>query len=247
MKNRENKSLLETELRRLKGEFLRLRHLYLEGKISQKEFVKELKKLRFKDNEGKYWTIGAQSGQWYYFDGQNWIKAEPPLSHEIGEEASEISTPSPDDRKMVKKSLEGGDGVKLFSKSFRISPEESLFDRELESANQKQKREKFRLLSLPLGSTSLFFGGLGLLLGVMSGAIAGSTRFFIHSFHFLPVFLQEIMGKLTGGIIFAALGGLAGFVSGWVAGVLVSLFFNFTSSLTGGLVIRGERDKRGKD
>lgn len=243
----DNRQVLETELRRLKIEFLRLRRLYLEGKISQREFVTELKKLRVKDNEGKFWTIGAQSGQWYYFNGQNWIRAEPPLSGEFGEETSEPSTPFMETQVIAEKGGDKENEISLTSKSFRISPEVALLDSELDAQNQKQRKEKFRLISLPLGSTSLFFGGLGILLGILMGAIAGSTRFFIHSFNFLPLFLQEIMGKLTGGLVFAALGGLVGFVFGCLAGLLVSLIFNFTSSLTGGLVIKAGSEKRGKE
>lgn len=243
----DNKQVLETELRRIKVEFLRLRRLYFEGKISLKELVTELKKLRVRDNEGKFWTIGAQSGQWYYFNGQNWIRAEPPLSGESWQEESEPSTSSPDSQAMAERLLDKENEINLTSKSFRISPEVALLDSELEAQDQKQNAEKIRLISLPLGSTSLFFGGLGIILGIMTGVIAGSTRFFIHSFNFLPVFLQEIMGKLTGGIVLAALGGLAGFVSGCGVGLLVSLVFNFTSSLTGGLVIKAGRERQKKE
>ncbi len=181
----DNKQILEKELKRLKIEFQRLRRLYLEGKISQREFVTELKKLRVKDNEGKFWTIGAQSGQWYYFNGQNWIRAEPQLSGEFWEEASEPSASFMDTQAMAENGLDRENEINRISKSFRISPEVALLASELEPHEQKPKREKLRLISLPLGSTSLFSGGLGIILGIFVGAIAGSTRFFIHSFNFL--------------------------------------------------------------
>lgn len=243
----DNKPVLGAKLRRLKIEFLSLRRLHLEGKISQREYVAELKKLRVKDDEGKFWTIGAQSGQWYYFNGHHWVRAEPPLGKEMEEEASGPSTPFIDPQTVVEKGLDKADGINFMPKSFGIYPEVALLDSELESQNQKLKREKFRLISLPLGSTILFFGGLGIILGILTGAITGSTRFFIHSFNFLPVFLQEIMGKISGGVIFAALGGLVGFIFGCLAGLLGSLIFNITSSLTGGLVIKAKSEKQEKE
>ena len=59
-------------------EFNLLKQEFSEKKLSEREYKDRLKKLRLKDEEGRSWTIGAQSGQWYYFDGQNWIESLPP-------------------------------------------------------------------------------------------------------------------------------------------------------------------------
>ncbi len=56
----------------------RLRDRSLKGEISQREFVDGLRKLRFRDDQGRFWTMGVQSGQWYCYDGRNWIPAVPP-------------------------------------------------------------------------------------------------------------------------------------------------------------------------
>jgi hypothetical protein len=235
---------LEHELKRLKTEFYRLRHLYLEGIISQREYVAELKKLRVRDSEGKFWTIGAQSGEWYYFNGRNWIRAEPPISGEIWEE--EAGPPASFLEGPVLAEKSGGETLdfNLREKSFRISPEVARLEADMDSQNLPEKSEKWVVVSLPFGSSTLFFGGMGILLGILTGAVAGSTRFFLQTFSFLPLFLQEIMGKLTGGIIFAALGGVAGFIGGCGLGFFISLIFNLTASLTGGLAIKAGLEKR---
>lgn len=48
------------------------------GEISRQEFIDEMKKLRIRDDDGRFWMIGAQTGKWYYFDGKEWIQSEPP-------------------------------------------------------------------------------------------------------------------------------------------------------------------------
>ena len=61
----------EKELNQLRKEFNRKR-------LSEPDFKKRLKELRPQDQEGRFWTIGAQTGKWYYFDGDDWIEAKPP-------------------------------------------------------------------------------------------------------------------------------------------------------------------------
>lgn len=243
MKDRQT---LENELKRLKTEFHRLRHLYLEGRISQREFVAELKKLRVRDSEGKFWTIGAQSGEWYYFNGRNWIRAEPPISGETWEEEAGSPESYLAGLALAEKFEDQTNDFNLMAKSFRITPEAARLEADLASQNLPERSEKWVVVSLPYGSSTLFFGCMGILLGILAGAVAGSTRFFLQTFSFLPLFLQEIMGKLTGGIIFAALGGLVGFVSGCGFGFFISLVFNLTASLTGGLAIKAGLEKREK-
>jgi len=243
MTDRQN---LEIELKRLKSEFHRLRQLYLEGRISQREFVAELKKLRVRDSEGKFWTIGAQSGDWYYFNGRNWIRAEPPISGGTWEEETGPPETFLEGPSSAEKTGNQTNDFNLMAKSFRIFPEIGRLETDLARENHLEKSEKLVVVSLPTGSSTLFFGGMGIVLGILAGAVAGSTRFFLQAFSFLPLFLQEIMGKLTGGIIFAVLGGLVGFAGGCGLGFFISLIFNLTASLTGGLAIKACPEKREK-
>ncbi|MEW5957313.1 MAG: LysM peptidoglycan-binding domain-containing protein [Chloroflexota bacterium] len=50
---------------------------YQAGRIEQTAFIAEVDKLQFQDDWGRYWMIGAQTGSWHYYDGQNWHQADP--------------------------------------------------------------------------------------------------------------------------------------------------------------------------
>ena len=58
--------------------FDRLKAKFQNGEIARQEFIDEMKKLRIKDDQGRFWMIGAQTGKWYYFDGKDWVQDEPP-------------------------------------------------------------------------------------------------------------------------------------------------------------------------
>ena len=62
--------------------FSGLKTKFQAGEISRQQFIDEMKKLRLKDDQGRYWMIGAQTGKWYYFDGNDWVQAEPPSQKE---------------------------------------------------------------------------------------------------------------------------------------------------------------------
>ncbi len=48
------------------------------GTIDEEEFEAELRKLYVLNGEGRYWMIGAQTGEWYYYDGTQWVQAPRP-------------------------------------------------------------------------------------------------------------------------------------------------------------------------
>jgi hypothetical protein len=53
-------SNLNDAFKRVEGEFSRLRRLYVDHMLTPSEFIAELKKLRVKDEAGRYWTIGPR-------------------------------------------------------------------------------------------------------------------------------------------------------------------------------------------
>lgn len=57
------------------------------GKLSDAAFEAEVGKLRLQDEQGRWWQIGVQTGEWYVHDGQKWNKAKPPVPA--------VSTPPP--------------------------------------------------------------------------------------------------------------------------------------------------------
>ena len=58
--------------------FKELKEKYDAGAITEDEFKAQLEELMIQDEEGKWWIIGYETGQWYYHDGEKWVRAEPP-------------------------------------------------------------------------------------------------------------------------------------------------------------------------
>jgi len=48
------------------------------GVITQNEFKTRLEELVVRDDQGRTWMIGAQSGKWYCYDGKRWVQDTPP-------------------------------------------------------------------------------------------------------------------------------------------------------------------------
>jgi hypothetical protein len=47
------------------------------SKIDEATFISEVDKLQFRDEWGRYWMLGAQTGAWHYYDGQAWHQGHP--------------------------------------------------------------------------------------------------------------------------------------------------------------------------
>ncbi len=67
------------------------------GKLTQDEWEQQLKALMLQDVKGRYWTIGAQTGRWYYYDGTRWTEATPDdgVFTESGPIAAQPTPPAP--------------------------------------------------------------------------------------------------------------------------------------------------------
>ncbi len=64
---------LETE-----EEFASLRARFSDGHISAADYDAALKRLVVKDDDGAHWMIGVESGEWHRWDGQSWVREDPP-------------------------------------------------------------------------------------------------------------------------------------------------------------------------
>ena len=53
---------MDTQFKDIEQAFNDLKKKFQAGEISRQEFVEEMKKLRLKDGQGRFWMIGAQSG-----------------------------------------------------------------------------------------------------------------------------------------------------------------------------------------
>jgi hypothetical protein len=71
------KTTMDNEFKHAEDIFQELREKYRQGEISRQEFLDEMKNLQVKDDLGRLWMIGSQSGKWYYLKGQEWVQAEP--------------------------------------------------------------------------------------------------------------------------------------------------------------------------
>ena len=73
--------------------YTRLRERFEQGEIDADSFEQQVNGMIYKDQEGRYWQIGVQSGLWYYYDGSKWVQDD--LVEEI-DEVEELPEAEPD-------------------------------------------------------------------------------------------------------------------------------------------------------
>ncbi len=279
---------MEDQFKNVEKEFERLRDKFRQKEISDSDFKKRLRELRLQDKEGHFWTIGAQTGKWYYFDGNDWIEAKPPSlqekkaicvycgyenelenascaycgerfekdEDEEEEKAADFTCPkcgrildkytffcpdcdvaeTPDE-----KVWETGEISEAENDEEPIAPQKLEFVMEEEEPIAERFEQVLRAIH-PF-SMLLFFGAIGLLLGIVLGAFAGATEFLMGGASVLPPFLEELQGSLIGGILFGIFGGLLGFIVLGLLGYLGALVFNVVFSFIGGIKIHIERSR----
>jgi len=242
------------QFREIEAAFGRLKEKFSQGKISQREFIASLKKLRIRDEEGRFWMIGAQSGKWYFFDGHDWTQAKPPS---FGE------------RKAIciycgfENELEAETCVRCGSQKPSITEERvcpkcgnNLEDPaapcpvcEAEAgggpaaaARSKEAIEpalgrRLVVRAFEPASFFWFFGILGIFTGMILGLLIGVTNLFPRIVSSLPGIFADIQGKLLGGIVFTVAGGLLCFVVAGAGGFLAAAASNGILSLIGGVRI----------
>jgi formylglycine-generating enzyme required for sulfatase activity len=62
------------------AEFQKLKAQYDTGALSEAEFKARLQDLMIQDEQGRWWMIGYETGQWYVHDGKKWVRARPPVA-----------------------------------------------------------------------------------------------------------------------------------------------------------------------
>jgi hypothetical protein len=250
---------MDDKFRDIEDAFSLMKRRFRGGEISQREFIDSLKRLRIKDDEGRFWMIGAQSGKWYFFDGKDWVQSAPPSIKErkaiciycgyendieaaecagcggrFGEEARTNTCPEcgaevdPESRACPRCAGKDSGKTEPLPATVSAAEESSVRDGEIEYAIRSVQ---------PL-SLLLFWGGIGIVAGILTGMLAGATEFLPGLAGFFPSFLKDMQGKLVGGLISAALGGIIGFLLFGLAGWLTALLANGVLSFIGGLKIR---------
>ena len=59
------------------GEYKKLKAQLDAGALTEDQFEARLQALMVQDGQGRWWTIGGATGQWYVHDGANWVIGEP--------------------------------------------------------------------------------------------------------------------------------------------------------------------------
>ena len=72
-----------------------LKKRYATGELTEADFKARLQDLMIEDEQGRWWIIGYQTGQWYVSDGEHWVVAEPKSSRARRLVASEVIVAPP--------------------------------------------------------------------------------------------------------------------------------------------------------
>jgi len=60
-----------------------VRDKFKDGELSLDDYKKVTDGLLFKDGDGKRWSVGAKSGDWYRRNGSSWVVKEPDVMLEL--------------------------------------------------------------------------------------------------------------------------------------------------------------------
>ncbi len=217
-----------------------------QGQITPDALKQEMKKLMLLDEAGRYWMIGGKSGRWYVYDGTEWKLGGPgrpetdtrPLI-----QAPAAAPPVTPPAEQVK--LKEDDPLPCKYCHSRI-PVFAVYcpfcggkQKKLFNPRESTDRDGDLLLGyIYPPSLAIFLGGVGLVCGVVFGAAFGIFKIGGDLIRIFPVMLQETRGRIQGGLIFGVLGGAAGFTGCSFLAFLYAQFFNFISSLFGGIRFR---------
>jgi hypothetical protein len=222
------------QFRETEEAFALLREKFNDRRISQREFVDSLKQLRIKDEEGRFWVIGAQSGKWYAFEGGEWVEAKPPSQME--RKAICIACGFEND-------LVAEFCARCGSRSEDEAPEKPVASDAAdpavpEEAARTPAGSEIVIRSVHPVSFFWFFAVLGMFAGILLGLLAGVTNLFAGFVAGLPGFFVDHQGDLLGGLVLSILGGIAGFGIGGATGAAAAVVSNGILSLVGGVRIR---------
>jgi hypothetical protein len=216
------------------------------GEVSPEDMKAELKKMMLRDEDNRYWMLGGKTGSWYAYDGTSWNAEDPyrreetPLVLQTEMGAQEKGPPG-DAREERQQAVEKPEMLCKFCHS-RLE-EHDAYCKFCGAGQKAAARPPSRRLaedeilvkSVRILSLVFFFGGLGLAIGVIFGASFGIFRILGDFIFQFPVMLQEMRGRVTGGLFFGAIGGIAGFASFALLAALLGLLFNALAFVFGGL------------
>ena len=62
----------------IERQFRTLKKQFEAGAVNETQFKAKLADLMFQDEQGRWWMIGYETGQWYRHDGEQWVRSDPP-------------------------------------------------------------------------------------------------------------------------------------------------------------------------
>lgn len=79
----------------IEAEYRKLKAQYDAGTFSEADFKARLQDLMIEDEQGRWWIIGYETGQWYVSEGEQWVPGEPPETRQVAPVLAEPSQPAP--------------------------------------------------------------------------------------------------------------------------------------------------------
>jgi hypothetical protein len=238
------------KFREIEGLYKDLKDRQAAGEISADDMKSELKKLMIRDEENRYWMLGGKTGSWYVHDGTAWNAADPfkrevtPVVLQADMEVAERNRTAPG-REAAPLDGERPEILCKFCHSrmdehdayckFCGASQKAADSRLSKPQARRLAEDDILFKSVNILSLIIFFGGLGLILGVIFGASFGIFKILGDAIYQFPVMLQEMRGKIQGGIFFGAIGGIAGFIGFGLLAALLGMFFNALTFIFGGL------------
>lgn len=68
---------MDAHFKKVEDEYFRLKGKLALGHITRDELKAALKELMVEDAEGRYWSIGADSGKWHVYENKSWVEGDP--------------------------------------------------------------------------------------------------------------------------------------------------------------------------
>jgi len=228
-------AFMADQFREVEAAYSLLREKFEQQKISPQEFADSLKQLRIKDDEGRFWVIGAQSGKWYAFENGEWAEAKPPS--QLEKKAICIACGFENDLEAESCARCGSRPDEAEPDAFG-GPDEGGRAPAAGTAPVSKPGAEITVRSFDVLSFLWFFGVLGLFAGIFLGLLTGAPGLFSGFVARLPQFFVDHQGDLLGGLASSLIGGILGFALGAAAGAAVAFVSNGILSLVGGLRFR---------
>jgi hypothetical protein len=80
---KKNKPLTAKRFDEAEQKFQRLKEKYDAKVLTEAQFKTLLQDMMVQDEQGRWWMIGYETGQWYYHDGEKWVPGASPAAMEL--------------------------------------------------------------------------------------------------------------------------------------------------------------------